>query len=508
MRGMTHQLTRRQLLKRSLAASIARLGASMFISGIPLAALCGSNKKTTISAAVRVRVNAGDGAVNATNTLSTRIHEKTNKTVVGPTIDMWNGFVNASLSTAAQEVAAVDAGTYRFAFVTNISGSALNQTGATVTPCTWFNAANGVAGYIFNLLGVAQTAAQFAAAGGSVSGDGYTIVLPSGWYARSDPAAGLTLNAGVPYFVQMEETKPTAGTSRRANYGAYQRADLGDATKLSSSPGSLVFSTNWTGASQATGSTMQSPTAIFGTSLSGEKCAAVAGDSIITETGDFTVGTTTINGDADGCCAFANRALNAGGYSWVRASIPGTKATSEYNYGGNAIRKLVMRFSSAIITDMGHNDRSMPLAGAAGTGFKATYRWYWNQLRSAGLGGKAKVYTTDLLAKTTSTDNWTTTANQTDVSGTYQFSQLNPYLQNSAAFDTSLGDPDGMFSIVSAIQNAAYLTAAGYTDVSPNKFPCNGVAYGGGRDGTHPPGPLYNVVAQQLSPQLPTLFGF
>lgn len=470
--------------------------------------LLGGSSGTVVSAAVRLRVSAGDGTVIANNYNSTRIREKANVAVTAPWLEIWNGWVNAALPSAPQEVAAVDAGQFRAAFLTNLgasSGSGLVKTG-TITPLTWFNAAACAGGFIWKLDGSAGDSVSFAAAGGAISGDGLQITLPSGWYCRSDSATGLTLSGE--YMVQYEDGKPTPGTSRRPNFGLPQRADLGDANKPAATSGTLVYSLDWTGSSQNTGATTASPVAVFGISAAGAKTGATAGDSLECETGDFATGTTTLTGDADGCIAFANRALNGGGYSWVRTCIPGSRATTEYTYGGNAIRHLVIRYASWVISDMGHNDRGLTFAGVAGTGYKATYQWYWNSLRAAMKGGTGRVIATDLLPKTTSTDTWATTANQTDNTGAVQYASINPFFQ-AGVFVPANGDCDVAYSIYTASQNAAVLAPLGYTDIAAQKYPTFGVANSGSRDGTHPGyGLLYQAIASQMTPQLPTLIGY
>jgi hypothetical protein len=465
--------------------------------------------QTTVSAAVRVRISAGDGAISSNNVNSTRIREKATVSVTGPWIEVFNGYVNAALSTSAQEVAAVDPGTYRAAFLTNLgasSGAGLVKTG-TITPLTWFGAGTCAPGFIWKLDGSAGDATSFAANGGAISGDGKTLTLPSGWYARSDAASGLTLLGE--YMIQYEDGKPTPGTSRRGNLGLGMRADLGDANKVAAGAGVLVYALDWTGATSVTGTIMATPVAVFGTNAAGVKTGATAGDSLEAETGDFATGTTTLTGDADGCLAFANRALNLGGYSWVRTCIPGTRATIEQLYGGNAIRHLMMRYATWTVTDMGHNDRGMPWLGAVGTGYHATYQWYWNSLRGAMLGGTGRVISTDLLPKTTSTDTWATTANQTDNTGGVQYASINPFFQ-AGVFNVSQGDCDVAYSIYTATQNAGVLGPLGYNDIAAQKYPCfNGTANSGSRDGTHPGyGLLYQGIAAQMATQLPTLIGY
>lgn len=468
-----------------------------------------------VSAAVRCRISGGDAAVGSNNVTSTRIAEKTNVAGSAPSVEYWNGWVNAGLPTSAQEVGSGSATTLRMALLTRLTGVALNQSTATLTPLTWFNAGSCVADYAFKLDGVAATAAEFVAAGGSVSADGLTIVVPDGWRVRSDPATSVTLAAGERYYIQMEDSK--AQGLRRPNIGVAQKTALGDATRQQATTGTMVFSADWSAASQSNGAVISSPINVFMTGLSGQKVVGTAGDSIITETGDLIVGTTTIDGDGDGCLAFANRALNAAGYSWVRTSVPGTKASTVFTYGGHAQRLLSLRYCSAVISNMGHNDRGLAWAGAAPSGFLALHRWYWNQLRAACLGGSGRIVQCTYAPKSTSTDTWATAANQTDNAAALQYSQYNPWFL-ARQFSKADGDPDEVFDFYGALYSTQGLNTANavaliggqaaFTLVTDKLFPSNNSANGGSRDGTHPSGPLYAGVAAVMKGHLPALVGF
>ena len=253
------------------------------------------------------------------------------------------------------------------------------------------------------------------------------------------------------------------------------------------------------------------------TGLSGQKVVGTAGDSIITETGDLIVGTTTIDGDGDGCLAFANRALNAAGYSWVRTSVPGTKASTVFTYGGHAQRLLSLRYCSTVISNMGHNDRGLAWAGAAPSGFLALHRWYWNQLRAACLGGSGRIVQCTYSRKTTTTDVYATAANQTDSASALQYSTYNPFLL-SRQFSRADGDPDEVFDFDGAMSSSEALTTASaiatlggqaaFTLLADKVFPSNNSANGGTRDGTHASGPLHAGVAAVMKVRLPILCGF
>lgn len=430
--------------------------------------------------------------------------------------EYWNGYVDAAVQNGPQEKGVGSVTPMRMAVLTKPVGTGLNQTGATLTYLTWFKAAAGVSGYAFKLDGTPGTSVEFVAAGGLLSNDGYTITVPDGWRVQSDEAISITFQAGERYAIQTEENK--AQGLFRPTGGAYQKTSLGDAVQLQAGAGTRVFALDWTGASQGNGASIGCPVNVWMTGLAGQKVVGVAGDSIITETGDFLVGTTTMDGDGDACYAFANRALNAAGYSWVRTSIAGTRASLLYTYGGHAQRLLSLRYCSAVISNMGNNDRGMAWAGAAGVGFLATHRWYWNQLRAACLPGSLRrlVHCT-CSRKASSTDLYATTANQTDTASPLQYSQYNPW-GLARQFSRSDGDPDAVFdfdgamvlpqalSVASAI---AQLAGQGpFNQLADKVFPANGSAYGGSRDGTHASGPIYAGIAAVMAPQLPALCGF
>jgi hypothetical protein len=469
-----------------------------------------------VSAAVRCRISGGDAAVGANNVTSTRIGEKTNVSGSGPSFEYFNGWVNAGLPTAAQEVGSGSAVTMRMDLVTNPVGVGLDQTGATLTRLTWFNAAACVSDFAFKLDGSPGTVPEFLANGGSLSADGLTLVVPDGWRVRSDPATAISMDAGERYYIQIEDSK--AQGLRRPNIGVAQKTALGDATRQQATTGTMIGTLNWTGASQSNGALITSPINVFMTGLPGQKVVGVAGDSIITETGDLIVGTTTLDGDGDGCLAFANRALNMAGYSWVRTSIPGTKASTAFTYGGQAQRLLSLRYCSAVITNMGHNDRGLAWAGAAPSGFLALHRWYWQQLRAACLTGQStRVIQATYSRKSITTDLYATVANQTDSASALQHSTYNPFLL-ARQFSRADGDPDAVFDFdgamvlpqALAVANAIALLGgqAAFTLLADKLFPANNSANGGTRDGTHISGPLHAGIASVLAPQLPALCGF
>jgi hypothetical protein len=456
-----------------------------------------ANSSSVASASTRTRVNISTGTSGANFVRTTRLREKAPVPVVNPWVEYWNGFVDTSSFTVNQEKGVGNAVPIAGAFVTNISGTGQNQTGATLTQITWINAAAGVAGYAYKLDGTAGTGAEFTSAGGSISGDGYTITVPDGWYVRSDACAGLTLDGA--YFIQWEEAAPVS-SKYPTGFVAGGRTSLGDLNKDATVRGG-VFLLNWTTLTGvSTGSAITGPNAVFGTSLTGKKTVAVAGDSIAND--NFDRDGSAQYGDADGATCFISRALNAGGYPSVRTAVSGVRASTPELYGGFAIRALMMRYCHAVITDMGHNDRGFAWATAQ------TYlRGHWSKCRAAGVGGNARVIATTWCPQSNSTDNWATMANQTPTmgAGTMGFDSYNPFIR-AGSFNTSLGDPNAGYDLYNAIYDGA--TAAGATDITDTYWPTNGVARAFNQDSTHPTSLVHAYVAADLQPRLPALLGF
>ena len=369
-----------------------------------------------VSGAIRAQLADSASSIGGSNiALAWRTLEKTNVSLTSPRIDFWNGWVDRNDKGTAQEKGVGNVALIRAALVTNISGTSLNQSRATLTPLTWFKAAAGTLGYLYKLNGMAASTLDFVAFGGQISEDGTLITIPDGYLASSDEASGLAIAAGSSYFVQIENA---AGNLKNVPDNTISQSSLGDSRALiTRREGTKVFAKDWSSGAVPFSGPGENAIAVWGTGQSGSKVVGIAGDSIIYGFQDSIAGSAAVTGDSDGALGFANRALNADRYSSVRTAIAGTKASEIYAHGGQAIRLLALRFASAVITDMGHNDRNLPWAGAAGTGYLATYRWYWMCLRSALLGGTGRIISTDLLPQSNSTDNWATTVNQTSTTG-------------------------------------------------------------------------------------------
>lgn len=459
--------------------------------------VAGSNSAIVASGASRVRPNTLANTSGANFVRTTRLAEKAPVPVTDPWAEYWNGWVDVSSYTAAQEKGVGNTVPIAGAFLTGISGTGQNQSGATLTPLTWVNAAAGVAGYAYKLDGTPGSASEFTAAGGAISGDNFTITVPDGWYVRSDSCTGLTLSGT--YYVQWEEG---AATSSKYPAGGFAggRTSLGDLNKDATSR-SGVFLKDWTGLTGVgVGSAFTGPNNIFGWSATGKKTVAVAGDSIAND--NFDRDGSAQYGDADGVTCFIGRALNASGYPFVRTAVSSTRAATPYTYNDFKIRSLMMRYCSAVITEMGHNDR-----GNTWTNLQTYVRDHWSKCRAAGVGGAARIIATTFCPQSNSTDNWATKANQTLLMGpgTSGYDSYNPFIR-AGSFNVGLGDCDAGYDLYNAIYSGA--AAAGATDTTDAYWPTNGAAKAFNNDSTHPTTLVHYYVATDLALRLPTLLGF
>ena len=120
-----------------------------------------------------------------------RQRDRTNVAVQRPWLEFFHGRVLSTGVVDLELETGLSGGTtakYRCALLTAISGTAKNQSSATVTPATFF--------------GMLEDAG-FVAAGGTVSLDGRTITVPNGCRFRSDRLE-LALAVGQEYFIQTE----------------------------------------------------------------------------------------------------------------------------------------------------------------------------------------------------------------------------------------------------------------------------------------------------------------
>lgn len=460
-----------------------------------------------ISAAQRADMSSATATANAgTNVYTFRYFDRATKAARGIRGEFWNGYASPS----AGEQGTGNVLPIRAAFVVNLtyaSGVPVpDQSAATLVPCTWAKAASGAADFLFKADGTPASAVEFAGAGGALSGDSFTLSLPSNWRAVCDPTA-INLADGEGYFVQTEFD--TSG-SKTIPTGALQcQGRFNDSRVLNTA--NKVFDKTWPVA------TLTGPgcgfVAIWGDSPSGVKNVTVGGDSIGFGNSHSALGVTTITGDAGGVIGAYRCALKQAGIPFNATSIAGDKASVWLSSGKYQHRVGLGRYSrGGTIAVMGHNDRGMPWAGAAGTGFLATYRWYWTTLR-AGLPAGAKVVATELFPQAASspatTDGFATTANMTSAvgAGTPQYVSINPFMA-AGVFAPASGDPDAAITS----NQYVYLWAASVggldIDAAHVKPVCNGQSAPSAlwADTTHCKGPVIEGIAPLIAAVLPAKF--
>lgn len=468
--------------------------------GLPLyrlaALAAAAGAAPTISASIRAMLpmaNNTPATRGSTGWWSNRGTDYSAKTVTNPRFEWWNGWVNQAGQTGqAAEHAASTPLVIRASLLTGVTPPALDQSAATLTRLTFF-------GMLLD--------AAFVAAGGTVSGDGYTISIPGGFWATSDAAVGITLTAGAPFMVQLEEyvqsTDVLAYVTRARGSG-----DLGDAAAITTvSQPSLVTSKNWTGQSFASAN-IRFHQAVLGTGSAGDKSVLVFGTSILAPDGN------DLTGDAKGARGYVRRALNAAGYSHFAMAVPGTTLNDIYLYGGDSARMRYAKYSSAVIFDCA-NDRTGNWNDAGG--IYAKLKWIGQRFRTNGCKQvsvqvppphikSAATFATlaDQLTagySTAASDPATGWVNQTMIpwatrAGAY----------SGVAFDTAAGEPNSGWDTWSKLHAAA--VAGGYTS-QLGLWPVDGsTAHLMTPEGTHPTATAVGLLAAALQPDLPTLLGF
>ena len=166
----------------------------------------------------------------------------------------------------------------------------------------------------------------------------------------------------------------------------------------SQSPGTGVM----TGTTTSTG---YGPVAVIGTTYTAQPSVVLIGDSITAGSGDIGVG------DAFGNRGFAQRGLSSvGGYR-----VPSLRfaKSGDVLYGpvlsrGAGSRRAIWPYATHAFVALGTNDCA---AGRGLTAMQADAQALWADLREAGL----KVAHSKIMPRTTSTDGWTSEANQTPV---------------------------------------------------------------------------------------------
>lgn len=160
---------------------------------------------STVSVSVRARVNAGVGNVPLNASTSSRVFDISQVDATNVYVKFANNWVDATFA-GPQERPTGNQVQFSHSILTGLpGGSGLNQTGAVVSKVTYFKAAACLPGFMFKLDGSQPTTGEFAAGGGTISGDGFSIFVPDGWYGRSDDASGISVSARQRFIFQQDD---------------------------------------------------------------------------------------------------------------------------------------------------------------------------------------------------------------------------------------------------------------------------------------------------------------
>lgn len=452
-----------------------------------------------VSGSVRSKMpNGQGGTLTGGEGVASRHWDTTNVACTDPWFEFFHGRVQTNGSVGIDlelPLTGSFANQYRFAVLTNLSGVAANQSTATLTQATFFNMRNDP---------------YFVALGGSVSVDGLTITVPAACRFRSDRMVGLTLSG--PYFKQID-TIAADGSAQAHMVSVYGRSDLGDrnTTYAANSGNALVYSRDWTSAAFSTTS-MGMPHAVLGSGVAGTKTVVVDGDSIICEAYGAGWNNSDI-GDSNGVLCFAKRALSAGGYSFIDASVSGTNVRNfQLGWDTHGIRASLLQYANVVFTDHIHNDRRSGLAFTDATaGLRTLYNWHNAFLRTRAMPG-ARIVRCTLCPATNSTDNWMTDGGQTGKNDDSTW--VSDYATNSKGNQYKLADLIMQRGTFSAVPRGGQNCDAGFDLYaalgcpSDGTWPVNGTANFATPDGTHPLQALHVTAASVLQSQLASLLGF
>lgn len=467
-----------------------------------------------VSGSVRAQLpNGQSGTFGGGERATHRQWDKTLAAISNPWFEFFHGRILSNGTTGASiEVALSDAAAcnYRAALLKGITGSAKNQSAATLIPCTFYGMLDDDA---------------FVSAGGAVSGDGQTITVPPAWWFRSDGMA-TSFYALEPYMVQTE-CIAADGSVKNNPRGRYCRIDLGDlnVNVAAASGANWVFAKDWTAVTSSNGSAF-GPIATLGTGQPGTKTVIVHGDSIICEAALPGTGTNNSDyGDASGAKAFAKRALNAIGQPYIDVSVSGTNIGNLMaGHDKTGLRARLMQYGDALITDHGHNDRRSGVVfdAVAGwsegspntwnsTGLRTRFEWHMDWLRTK-LRPGARIIACTLAPQTNSTDSWATTGNQTGKNDDSAWAS--DYATGSNGDQFKLGDlimHRGLYSGLTygaaGQPDAAFDLYAAFNGTADGKWPVTGAANYATSDGTHPSESLQIAAAATLAAALPSLLG-
>lgn len=200
------------------------------------------------------------------------------------------------------------------------------------------------------------------------------------------------------------------------------------------------------------------PVAIIGTTS--QPSVVIVGDSI--GLGDSFKETI---GDASGDFGVVARSI---GPSYAYASLCQNGDQGEDFVASHTNRAAIFAYASHLICEYGSND--LYTVGASAATVLATQQTIWGYMTA--LGAEKKAYQTTITPRTTSTDSWATTGNQTLVSGTVE-------ARRTSLNNTLRGIPTGLtdcFDVADAIE----------TSRDSGIWRVTGAANGYTADGIHP----------------------
>lgn len=387
-----------------------------------------------LSASTRAAILTLGSLQNTTSWTSCRRVHRTN--VAGSNIRLHYaaGFVSSSGNSS--DLIGTAPVTYRAAVITGLSGTGLDQSGGTLTQCTFFDMLNDTA---------------FVSAGGTVSGDGKKVTIPAGKTAYTDKVP-VTLAAGARWAEQVEigfvngssvgnDTLITAA----GDYSASSASDPG---------GAIIYSKNSASFNQGAGSI----SGCFAASIDGApgaKAVLVHGDSIFWGTAG--TGATMEPPNNDGVRSGVLRALADLGYSVFAAPVPSSQIGNLYSTPANRpFRQRISEIGTigAVLSNLGTNDRA---TGGPWSNVSTGFQWWWDWIHT--LTGGARFIQATLSPRTISTDGYITEANQTDQLGGAHWcvTTLNPSLrqQNFTALGSGTSKPDGFYDFALSIEATA-----------------------------------------------------
>lgn len=227
-----------------------------------------------------------------------------------------------------------------------------------------------------------------------------TATISPGGFRQSEPL-GLDLPAGALIYVRTF----TSGSSWHANRTAYIAGAGGwTVTTDLTAPGSGAIPDN------TSFTVLLGPDTVHGTPLSTvQPSVFVIGDSLAFGSGDgpstWNNGKNTVNPKV-GSPGFIGRACDTAGIGYLSIASPGDSGYSFLTANGHVRRMILATAAATAICEYGRNDITNSRTQAQ---VQADLLAIWGMLTGRGL----RTFQTTITPKTTSTDGWLTTANQT-----------------------------------------------------------------------------------------------